>query len=113
MKEINNYITEKLVIDKDTKNVKVNPPIFDLVQYENNKEKGGYSTFDIETAKEYKYCFVECNKLDDFICIHVLNDFEEYSETSGWDDIDVKALSKLNIGDSVKIQTGGILTKLW
>lgn len=113
MKQINNFIFEKFKIDKNVRDSSHDDSLFKVIQYENNGDKGGYSTFPTDDLIDYKYGFVSYNKDGEFIVLEVFNDFEEYAETPGWDKNDVKVLSKLNPGESTEDQAGSLCIRLW
>ena len=113
MKQINNFIFEKFKINKDIKDSSPDDSLFKVIQYENNGDKGGYSTFLTDDLIDYKYGFVAYNKDEEFIVLEVFNDFEEYAETPGWDEKDIKVLSRLDIGQSTYVQSGDLIVRLW
>ena len=113
MKQINNFIFEKFKIDKNVRDASHDDSLFKVIQYENNGDKGGYSTFPTDNLIDYKYGFVAYNKDGEFIVLEVFNDFEEYAETPGWDEKDIKVLSRLGIGQSTYVQSGDLCIRLW
>lgn len=113
MKQINNFIFEKFKINKDIKDASPDDSLFKVIQYENNGDIGGYSTFPTDNLIDYNYGFVAYNKDGEFIVLEVFNDFEEYAETPGWNEKDIKSLSRLDIGDSTYVQSGDLMVRLW
>jgi len=112
MNNLNNFIVEKLHINKDSK---FKPGIGKLfTEIQNDAAKGGeYHTYSFEDGEErFERGFIYINDDERFFGVQAMNSSKEFEELLGVDKGQYSELDNMEIGDTTEIDDCTII-RIW